>query len=309
MQNDTKEKKLLKKRIITIVVIIFGLMILVLPLVVLFWIKGIQSINDIFLNREVLEDAYYITQILCAFVVMLGGIIGVWQYILAKQTEKNQYHNNRIQKAIDLSEYYKDNILCYITFIHAVYKEAGILDILNEVKQSDMQNFDVSELDKNFTTEQKKEIKKIIKSNKFVQIIVNNASIFSKEPLYDKVLVEEEGKAVQIVQINQSKVMNYFRNNIICETLNNLEYFSLYFNYGLADKITVYQSLHQTYIEMIQMLYYDISINNKQGEQKLYTNVIELFNDWKAIVEKQNLDEIQFSRRNVVKGSKVKTVE
>lgn len=309
MQNDTKEKKLLKKRIITIVVIIFGLMILVLPLVVLFWIKGVQSINDIFLNREVLEDAYYITQILCAFVVMLGGIIGVWQYILAKQTEKNQYHNDRIQKAIDLSEYYKDNILCYITFIHAVYKEAGILDILNEVKRSDMQNFDVSELDKNFTTEQKKEINKIIKSNKFVQIIVNNASIFSKEPLYDKALVEEEGKVVQIVQINQSKVMNYFRNNIICETLNNLEYFSLYFNYGLADKITVYQSLHQTYIEMIQMLYYDISINNKQGEQKLYTNVIELFNDWKAIVEKQNLDEIQFSRRNVVKGSKVKTIE
>lgn len=309
MQEDIKGKKFLKKKIITTTVIILGLAILVLPLVALFRINNVHSINDIVSNKEVLEKAYYITQILCAFAVMIGGIIGVWQYILAKQTEKNQYHNNRIQKAIDLSEYYKDNILCYITFIHSVYEEAGILDILNEVKQSDMQNFDVSELDKNFTSEQKHQINKITKSKVFLQIIVDNASIFSKEPLYDKLLVKEGDKVIETVQINQGKVMNYFRNNIICETLNNLEYFSLHFNYGLADKMTVYQSLHQTYLKMIQMLYYDISVNNKQGEQRLYTNVIELFNDWKAIVEKQNSDELQFSRGNVVKGSRVKTVE
>lgn len=306
MESDVKEKKISKKQLTVIAV---GLIVLMLLLSVTFWANGVRTIKDIFSKKEALENAYYITQILCAFVVMIGGIIGVWQYILAKRTEKNQYHNNRIQKAIDLAEYYKDNILCYITFIYSVYKEAGILDILNEVKRSDMQNFDVLELDKNFTTEQKNEINEITKSKKFIKIIVDTASIFSKEPLYDKLLVKEGDKTIETVQINQSKVMNYFRNNIICETLNNLEYFSLHFNYGLADKITVYQSLHQTYLEMIQMLYYDISINNRQGEQRLYTNVVELFNDWKAIVEKQSLDEIQFSRGNVVKGRKVKTVE
>lgn len=307
--NNEKDKNVSKKLSIATIVPTLCLISLMLLLGTTFALNGVRSIKDIFINKQSLENACYITQIFCSFVVMIGGIIGVWQYTLAKQTEKNQYHNNRIQKAIDLSAYYKDNILCYITFIHGVYKEAGILDILNEVKRTNMQNFDILELDKNFTTAQKNRITAIINSTRFLKIIVDNASIFSKEPLYNKIIVKDGDKFIETVEINQNKVMNYFGNNIICETLNNLEYFSLHFNYGLADIRTVYQSLHQTYLEIIHMLYYDISINNKQGTQRLYTNVIELFNAWKKIAEEQSMDEIKFSRGNIVKGSKVKTVE
>lgn len=309
MDNELKRAKIPTRKLITIGVAALGLGIILSSLIALFWINGVRSVKDIFTSKTALENAYYLMQIICSFVVMVGGIIGVWQYVLAKQAEKNHYHNDRIQKAIDLSEYYKDNILCYIVFIHCVYEESGILDVLNEVKRSDMRNFDVLELNRNFTKAQNDKISEIVKSPQFLKIIIENASIFSKEPLLDKLPIKDKNNENETVALIHNKVMNYFRNDIICETLNNLEYFSLHFNYGLADKITVYQSLHQTYLKMVQMLYYDISINNAPGKQKLYTNVIELFNDWKMMAEKQNLDEVKFSKQNLVKGSKAKTIE
>lgn len=309
MGDISEENKISIKKIIAIVAMILGMIVLLILVLISFKENGVKTVKDIFVRKIALENAYYLTQILCSFVVIIGGIIGVWQYILAKQAEVNQYQNNRIQKAIDLAEYYKDNILYCITFINQVYEESGLLDILNGVKRSDMKNFDIHELDRNFTLAQKEKISDITKSEKFLKAVVEKSEIFSKEPMSDKFIIKDGNRVIETRKINQAKAVTYFWGDIICGTLNNLEYFSLHFNYGLADKVTVYQSLHQTYLEMVQMLYYDIAMNNKPGEQKLYTNVIELFNDWKATAERQIYDETKFSRNNIVKGSKAKTVE
>lgn len=277
---------------------------------VCFWLNGVNSVRDVFICKEALENTYFLMQIICSFVVIIGGVIGVWQYVLAKRVELNQYHNNRIQKAIDLAEYYKDNILCYITYIQHVYQESGILDILDDLKREEMVDFDVQELKKNFTKAQRKQIKEITRTDEFLGIIVESAEIFSKEPRFDRPIIIKEGEnVIEARKINRSSVIDYFRNDIICETLNNLEYFALHFNYETADKTVVYQSLHRTYLEMVQMLYYDIAINNDSGEQKLYTNVIKLFNDWKKEADKQASREVAISRNNIIKGKPAKTIE
>lgn len=52
--------------------------------------------------------------------------------------------------------------------------------------------------------------------------------------------------------------------------------------YGLADEEMLYQSLHQTYISQVRLLYFYICVNNTTNEDNVYTNLIWLFNVWKT---------------------------
>lgn len=287
--------------------VLSAVIILILASLIL---NGVRSIRDVFLSRTALENTYYLMQILCAVVVILGGITGVWQYVLAKKAEMHQYQNNRIQKAIELAEYYKDNVLCNMIIIMNIYDKSKILDILNNIRKEDMNSFDIRELDRNLNKQQREEIKKILRSEELVDIIIEAVDAYATDTVFSQpVYIKDGEKIVEARKVNKARVMEYFLNELVCATLNNLEFFAMHFNYEVADKNTVYQSLHQTYMEIVQLLYYDIAANNETGEQKLYTNVIELFNEWKKLAETQTYKEADISRNNIVKGHKAITVE
>ena len=67
----------------------------------------------------------------------------------------------------------------------------------------------------------------------------------------------------------------------VTRLLNNLEWFAMSCRYGLADEKMLYQSLHQTFLSHIWLLYFYICKSNFNNEDKLYTNIIWLFNLWK----------------------------
>lgn len=93
---------------------------------------------------------------------------------------------------------------------------------------------------------------------------------------------------------------------IVNDLLNDMEYFSMHFTHGVADESVVYQSLHQTYVECVQLLYYNIAINNKTDGTQYYTNVVELYRIW---YEKQrmNREKCIQSGRVVSKGKSVES--
>lgn len=70
--------------------------------------------------------------------------------------------------------------------------------------------------------------------------------------------------------------------NEIVLMLNDLEWFSMTCRYGLADEEILYQSLHQTFLSQIWLLYFYIASENKNNEDKLFTNIIWLFCHWKS---------------------------
>lgn len=295
-----------KKKLVIFLTSLFVMAILIMA----FWLNGISSIKDLFTNDQALEKTYYLMQIICSVVVIIGGIIGVWQYVLAKRAEWIQYHNSRIQKAIDLSEYYKDHVLCNMKIIRSVYDKSGVLNILNSIKKENIRRFDVRELDDNLDRQQKSTIKEILQSEEFVKIIADAASVYSDVDMFvEKVFMHENEKVIEVTKINRTKAIEFFKNEIVCGTLNNLEYFAMHFNYETADKKTVYQSLHQTYLDIVRILYYDISVNNETAEQKLYTNVIELYIAWNKMAEEQTHNETKSASTAIVKGNTALTVE
>ena len=105
-----------------------------------------------------------------------------------------------------------------------------------------------------------------------------------------------------INKLNRGKTHHIFMNNIVMETLNNLEFFSMNFNYNIADESVVYQSLHKTFLEVVYLLYYNIAVNNEPGDKKLFTNIIELYNLWQKKSEETKNEELNSLRRSTQKG-------
>ena len=235
-----------------------------------------------------LEKVYYKSQIIGIFVAIVGVIISVRQYVHTSNNEIVKFKNDQVQKAIDLAEYYKDNILCNMYMINQVYYLTGIKDIVDKIKKSDMKNFDKHELDEILSVSEKEKLKEIMQSEEFYSVVaavcrdynINVLDTVIQRDQEGNIILDNNGQPKKYVEVNKNKVIDLFMNRIVSETLNNLEYFSMHFTYNTANDTVVYQSLHKTYLDVVQLLYYNIAINNDKGADRLFTNVIELYNIW-----------------------------
>jgi hypothetical protein len=94
-----------------------------------------------------------------------------------------------------------------------------------------------------------------------------------------------------LVAITYEETLKYIKapfqnevSNLISDILNCMEYFALNFTNGIADSDSIYQVIHQHYIETVETLSIDICVANiGKDEFKYYTNIIALYNEWKDI--------------------------
>ena len=232
-----------------------------------------------------LEEIYYIFQIIGTLVLIGTLIAAIRQYHSSKEEfkekfefDRNLYKHDRRKKAIELSGFYKDNILNHTLVFRAVYQKSGIKDVLDKIHDWQMVDFDEYELERNFTESDLKKIKIIRNSNDFIKILIAHRTLFG---FYnDKLKCEDGADSPEFIikaEVDYSDELN--------ELLNNLEFFSMHFTTGVADEEVVYQSLHKTFLSLVELFYYDISLNNVKNDTKLFTNVIKLYNRWK---EKSN---------------------
>lgn len=266
-----------------------------------FTMNGAKTISEMLTNRDALEKVYYIVQIIVGISVVAGAFVAVWQYVLTARSERMKINNDKVEKAVKLSGYYKDNILDGIVLFRNVFDESGIKEILGKIKPGDMKAFDKAELDVMLSSADIKAINKIMHSKEMMEIIKRENRCFEFGSGYLKhpdIIQDKE----EIDSVTEQAVMSKTVNDL----LNNMEYFSMHFTHGVADESVVYQSLHQTYVECVQLLYYNIAINNKTDGTQYYTNVVELYKTW---YEKQtkNRENCIRSGRVVSKGKSVES--
>ena len=236
------------------------------------------------------ENLSYACDFVSSIFVIGGVVIAVWQYYLSSKCENRNLQIVQVQRAIDLSEYYKDNILKYSPCIIYIFEHTGIKRILDEVRINDLRDFDIHELERLFTTNQIEELQELQNSDIFMKSVVEANDIYGLNfnLIAQKVVTEDqEGKQV-VLKIDKNSIVVSFMSNLINATLNNMEYFALHFKHNTADETVVYQSLHKTYLELVKYLYYYIANNNRSSTNKLYTNVIWLFKEWRKKQADQN---------------------
>lgn len=110
-------------------------------------------------------------------------------------------------------------------------------------------------------------------------------SVHDRDALYATYSEIDESSGVRIPK--NSVFLRFQFGDTISHLLNTLEWFSMNCRYGLADEEVLYQSIHQTFLSTVWMLYYYISKNNTKNEDKFYTNTIWLFQKWKARLSEQ----------------------
>lgn len=277
MTKNDIEKQFYKSRKFLVLVILLGLCIFEVMMVrCLYYYKLV--------NFPWIETAYYVSQIASSLFVSGGVIVAVWQYYLSRKSTKIDLELSQVQRAIDLSEYYKDNILIYLPAIKYVFDQSGATKILDTIHTESMQRFDKAELERLLTPNQIKGLQQLQKSSDFLKAVLEANDIYN---LKMNIRGEEEeqivaGKKKRVLKIDSTSVSIAFMSNLINRVLNNMEYFALHFRHFTADETVVYQSLHQTYIKFMPYFYYYIARANENSTDKLYTNVIWLYGSWKS---------------------------
>ena len=269
----------------------------------------IKNLNELYLHRTALENINHILQIVASVVMIIGVVIAVWQYVLTARCERIKISNERVEKAVQLSEYYKNNILSNVSALRYVFKESGVADSLGKIKPADMVNFDSVELNDKLSPADIKELVQIMKSEKMAEIILYVDQVYNLNLDVVKYIdVSDEKEGEKKISVNKEGVLRQFMSQIVNDLLNNMEYFAMNFTHKVADESVVYQSLHQTYIEAVQLLYYDISKNNKPDGRQFYTNVVELYKTWYN-KSREKREVVARGGRSISKGSSAKDID
>jgi len=264
-----KKWALAHRKVVTATIIICAILSMILTSI-LFGIYQKPKIESI-------ELLYYSSQIVSTIFVISGVAIAVWQYYLSYVDSKRNMDVIRVQKAIDLSEYYKDNILSYIAPIRYIFDNSGITKIISKIEVSKIKHFDEKELYTFLGNEDINSLKEIQKSDNFFLAVINANAIYNLGLSQD--LIELYKKNSQLSPLEE-KIFSTFLGKLITRVLNNMEFFSLHFTHNVADESVVYKSLHQTYIDIVQMFYYHIAKLNPMSTTKFFTNIIELYEIW-----------------------------
>lgn len=231
-----------------------------------------------------LQDKADIAQIISA--VLIGCLTIISVIVSVKAFKDGKVRKSR-ERAVDLAHFYQQEIIPEIDYVCKVFKGTGALKVLNSLDLSKFVNFDREELESLLGDKITIEDIKILIS----QIPVENLRC-AKDYLDKKSTKLSNSKKADEKDLRDELFENL---NTI---LNTFEWFSMNFTTGVADESVIYQSLHQTFISNIYLLYFFISTVNNTECDKYYINMIELFNIWRdrkiKVKEKEDKNKSEF---------------
>lgn len=75
--------------------------------------------------------------------------------------------------------------------------------------------------------------------------------------------------------------LRFYYSHKIGQILNKLEAITMAFVNNIASSKVVYQSLHQSFFQIVTLLYFPLSKNNIQKKDHYYSSIITLFKEWR----------------------------
>jgi len=140
-----------------------------------------------------------------------------------------------------------------------------------------------------------------IKRNKDVDNIINRIKAQQA-----KLFTQEEISSIFDKEADREKLKEFFSTFVHHDLCNKLEYFSMAFIQNVADDDVVYQSLHQTFLYIVLMLYFPIANENTylKEHEKRFSNLRQLFLRWN---ERQYNEGEEHTQRIQDNSTRVKT--
>ncbi len=235
------------------------------------------------MTDQILSNGSSLAEIIMAVLAIVSAIIAYISYIDSKKRRKRE-------KAVELAKYYADNIIGAETYINFAISDSDFFKISKECFEYDaIEKFNNNEMLKLLKRHNEEYDVKYL-GKKFDEIPVENLIkatllIQNYNPLNEKTfwLIDSFGEDVSETKKKHVELnVRLELSDKINDLLNSLEWFSMNLITGVADEETIYQSLHQTYLAVVQELYFFIAKRNTEEHNKYFTNTIKLFKIWAA---------------------------
>ena len=225
-----------------------------------------------------------IVNTLCNIVMAVCAIVGLGAILIAKSEYNHNRSKESAERAIEMAEYFMNNILILFTIIKNISAKNGVNSIIKRVMFYDMVDFDYDEMKRLYGESNIKKINEII----------NKTYISVPSPSEKEIKIPFD--------------------TFVSQTLNKLEYMCMHFSSNLADDDFIYNSLHQIFISSMQSCYCTIAKLNTSNKDKYYTNIITVYNKWAdkyyGAQEKEELikEETEKRRKEATRPS-IKTIK
>lgn len=205
---------------------------------------------------------------------------------------RHQRLRTKKEAACTLAQYYADTILREYSYISNAYRASGLdekirawfpLGSIHAFSSSEFSNtLRRAQVDAKTVTRAIEQPE--LKTLHLARLLCRTDAQAYTEPIREYAELSRASDAEQ--QLATTLLQNEFAQDIN-RLLNHIEYFAMNLRYGIADEALLYQSLHQSYISMLWMLYYYIcKVNLEATEDKFFTNAIWLFTTWRKRLEK-----------------------
>ena len=214
------------------------------------------------------------------FLVIVGTIsAAIWAlYEFDKMVSRNQQ-----EKSSEIAQSFADNLVERFSIIsYVLMQNQEMKQLLAKVGNSNLKSFTTFEL-KEITGDPQcfNKCYKIINSKKTQKRYLDKLK---------KIYNEDE----------QKKFDSYFP-LMVENTLNRLEAICINISSQAAGSEYIYNSLHQSFLQFVEILAIKISTNNTNNVDKFYTNIIQVYNMW----NKQKNKDIQKLKMTEKKISKL----
>lgn len=216
-----------------------------------------------------------------------------------------QYHKNVLrkqqEKASEIAKQFSDSLLTKCEIVNQIYKHSPLKNILglDNVKYDLFSNFNLRELQKIYNKQDFESIYEGIESkidfdNAYYFLLDKRISISDPQKNKDdnkktnkkKVKHYSTKEARELFILNNSNLPFHFK-TLVDDVLNDLEQVCMNISSQAAGANYIYQSLHQVFLRTVRTLAVEISLRNNQSHcEKFYTNIIDVYNQWTKLYEK-----------------------
>ena len=253
-------------------------------------------------------DIHWATVVIPTAISGISGLIGYFTFRHAQkqlkiERDRAAAENDKsdIIKAVDLAKYFATEIIPLSAAIQTVYQRRDAINNMTKKlkkKRSDGDiDFTYDEMVELFTEKELTDIAAAVDPRGMTCGEYCSSEMYFRKNLTEehlRELIEQAGTKIKdLKDVHLRGTCTYGFTTTKDTLLNSLEYFALCFNTDIADKKTVYQSLHQMFLGAGAMMYYDIAQQNKDPKDYFYTNIRKLFNEWNREFNDQRKEESQ----------------
>ena len=187
--------------------------------------------------------------------LIIGAIWAIYQF------DKN-INRKQQEKASEIAKDFANNFVERFAIISEILiKNGEIRAMLSKIANKKLKSFTTVEILENVNDNNC--------FKKYSQIINSRRTQFRYKTLLNKLYTKKE----------QEKFNSNF--SILVEnTLNQLEAICINISSNAAGSEYIYNSLHQSFLQFVEILSIKISTNNKNNVDKYYTHIIQVYNMW-----------------------------